>query len=60
LPDHPTPCEIRTHTSNPVPLIIYKKGAQPDNVQKYDEFSAQNGIFGTLKGNEFIKEFFKK
>lgn len=60
LPDHPTPCELRTHTKKPIPFIIYKKGRKPDDVQIYDEFSAQKGSFGFLKGDEFIKEFFKK
>lgn len=26
MPDHPTPLAIRTHTSDPVPYIIYKSG----------------------------------
>ena len=58
LPDHPTPCALRTHTSNPVPFIIYKKGMQPDSVEIYDEFAPQKGVFGYLKGEEFIQEFF--
>ncbi len=59
LPDHPTPCALRTHTSNPVPFIIYKKGNPKDNVEIYDEFSAQKGSLGFLKGDEFIKYFLK-
>jgi 2,3-bisphosphoglycerate-independent phosphoglycerate mutase len=60
LHDHPTPCAIRTHTSKPVPFVIYKKGQQPDDVQQYDEFSAQKGSYGYLRGVEFIREFLKK
>ncbi len=55
LPDHPTPCRLKTHTSDPVPFIIYKPGAEPDDVCKYDEFSAKKGSYGLLKGDEFIK-----
>jgi 2,3-bisphosphoglycerate-independent phosphoglycerate mutase len=55
LPDHPTPCAIRTHTSKPVPFIIYKPGEKPDSVTKYDEFSIKNGKFGTLEKDAFIK-----
>lgn len=58
LPDHPTPCRIKTHTADPVPFVIYKPGEQPDNVEKYDEFSAKGGKYGLLKGDEFIKELF--
>jgi 2,3-bisphosphoglycerate-independent phosphoglycerate mutase len=59
LPDHPTPCEIKTHTISPVPFIIYKPGEKADDVMVYDEFSAQNGSYGLLKGAEFMKELIK-
>lgn len=55
LPDHPTPCELRTHTHDPIPFIIYRPGESPDGVEKYDEESAKAGSYGLLKGNEFIK-----
>ena len=32
LPDHPTPCELRTHTAEPVPFFIYYPGIEPDSV----------------------------
>ncbi|MDR1764234.1 MAG: cofactor-independent phosphoglycerate mutase [Dysgonamonadaceae bacterium] len=57
LPDHPTPCRIRTHTNKPVPFTIYRPGAKPDAVKVYDEFSAANGKYGLMKGDEFIREF---
>lgn len=56
LPDHPTPCAIRTHTRDAVPFIIYRKGIAPDGVQVYDEFAAKNGSFGLLRGDEFMKK----
>ena len=58
LPDHPTPCRIKTHTCAAVPFTIYKPGNTPDEVTQYDELSAQKGSYGTIKGNQFIKEFF--
>jgi 2,3-bisphosphoglycerate-independent phosphoglycerate mutase len=60
LPDHPTPCRIKTHTDAPVPFIIYKPGTEPDSVSVYDEESARSGIYGTLVGDRFIREFLKK
>lgn len=57
LPDHPTPCAIRTHTDTPVPFIIYKPGESPDEVRTYDEFAVKYGYYGTLKENEFMKAF---
>ena len=56
LPDHPTPCAIRTHTNTPVPFIIYRTDNVPDKVVVYDEFSCQEGSYGLLKGSEFIEE----
>lgn len=55
LPDHPTPCDLRTHTHDPIPFIIYRPGEEPDSVDKYDEESAKQGSYGTLKKDEFIK-----
>ena len=57
LPDHPTPCETRTHNHNPVPFMIFKPGIAPDNVSVYDEKSVEQGAYGLLQGNEFIKSF---
>ena len=55
LPDHPTPCRIRTHISAPIPFLIYKPGTTPDSVVKYDEESAKKGSYGVLNGDEFMK-----
>lgn len=57
LPDHPTPCVLKTHTRDPVPFIIYKPGLKPDDVKVYDEFSVKEGYYGLIKGNNFIREF---
>lgn len=57
LPDHPTPCAIKTHTDKPVPFLIYKPGMQADAVQVFDEESVKQGEYGHLYGEEFIKEF---
>ena len=59
LPDHPTPCAIRTHTRDAVPFLIYHKGISPDEVGVYDEFAAKNGCLGTLVNDGFIKTFLK-
>ncbi|MCD8041928.1 MAG: cofactor-independent phosphoglycerate mutase [Tannerellaceae bacterium] len=59
LPDHPTPCAIRTHTAEPIPFLIWKPGIQPDDVTAYDEYSVQKGKYGILEQDEFIKEVLK-
>lgn len=60
LPDHPTPCHLRTHISAPIPFIIYKPGMTPDAVTKYDEESAKKGSYGTLTGDEFMRALLSK
>jgi len=60
LPDHPTPCELRTHTSDPIPFLIWYPGIEPDSVQAYDEISAKDGSYGVLEGDEFMKLFMNK
>lgn len=59
LPDHPTPCELRTHTSEPVPFVIWYPGIIPDSVQSFDEIAACEGDYGLMKENEFMNEFMK-
>ena len=54
LPDHPTPCEKRTHTTSPVPFIIYRPGHSPDEITSYDEKSAQKGYYGLMKAEDFM------
>ena len=57
LPDHPTPCAVRTHTNQPVPFLIWKPGETPDGVTRFDEFTVAEGKFGVLEKDQFIKEF---
>jgi len=59
LPDHPTPCEHRTHTADPIPFCIYYPGIEPDAVQTFDEDAARDGAYGLLEGDEFIELFMK-
>ena len=51
LPDHPTPCAIKTHTNKPVPFVIYRTNEAGDAVQQYDEFACEKGSYGLLRGN---------
>ncbi len=57
LPDHPTPCAHRTHTSDPIPFLVYYPGIEADNVQQYDEESCKSGAYGQIEFTQFIKLF---
>lgn len=60
LPDHPTPCEHRTHTAEPVPFLIWHAGIAPDVVECFDEEAAKSGSYGLMKEDEFIKVFMQE
>ena len=57
LPDHPTPCAVRTHTNQPVPFLIWKPGETPDGVTRFDEFAVAESKYDVLEKDQFIKEF---
>ncbi len=61
LPDHPTPIEIRTHSSEPVPFIIYdnKKERSGPPVQ-YDERIAQMKDALVFKEGYTLMDYFLK
>lgn len=42
LPDHPTPICVRTHTSEPVPYMIYDSRKAIDGIHTYNEKEAAN------------------
>lgn len=58
LPDHPTPCAIRTHTNKPVPFLIYRSNGEADGVNVFDEFESPKGEYGLIRGQEFMKLLF--
>jgi 2,3-bisphosphoglycerate-independent phosphoglycerate mutase len=60
LPDHATPCEIRTHTHDAIPFIIYNPKYEADSVERYDEDSCRSGGYGLLKEDEFFRTFLEK
>lgn len=46
LPDHPTPCSIRTHSRNPVPFLMYSSREKLGDNNDFNEDVAKNtGIY---------------
>jgi len=61
LPDHYTPVSVRTHTSEPVPFLIYNSINQTDSrLEKFDEFSAKKTGLYFKEGYKLVDHFFKK
>ena len=58
LPDHPTPICIQTHTSDPVPYMLYDSRRQEEQAGVYNEAEAEkSGIF-IKKGYQLIEKLF--
>ena len=60
MPDHPTPIRLRTHTSNPVPYMIYDSTSEQDNAWNYNEAEAENSGHNRAKGYELMGYFLQK
>ena len=62
MPDHATPIKERTHTSEPVPFIIYDSRVEKANAgATYDEsIAARNGIMIVEKGHTLMDYFIKE
>ena len=57
LPDHPTPVKLRTHTSDPVPFVMFGKGIAHDGSQDYSETSGKhNGL--KFESGEALMDYF--
>ncbi len=55
LPDHATPCAVRTHTHDAVPFLIHRPGEDPDSVREFNEETCRRGSYGLLQGDAFMK-----
>ncbi|WP_319508612.1 cofactor-independent phosphoglycerate mutase [uncultured Methanolobus sp.] len=55
MPDHPTPVALRTHTSVPIPVGIYRTSEKaPDNADAFDEESVKKGSLGTVYAADLV------
>lgn len=45
MPDHRTPLAIKTHSSDPVPFLLYSSSENLGGADGYDEFVAKNGDY---------------
>lgn len=58
MPDHPTPLSIKTHTSDPVPYMIFdSKNPKSLGVGRFDEESAQATGRFEIEGHRLMDRF---
>jgi len=60
MPDHPTPIRCRTHTSDPVPYLLYDSTARQSNGLAYDEAQARASGIEIFDGYTLIDRLFSK
>lgn len=61
LPDHPTPVELRTHSSEPVPFVIYdNKHERKGGPVQYDERIADRKDALIIKEGHTLMDYFLK
>ena len=56
LPDHPTPIQIRTHSAEPVPFALYRKGNSAGKALRYTERDAKSTGVLLPEGHRLIDE----
>jgi len=60
LPDHPTPLDLRTHTRDAVPYVLYDSTNEKDSIfSSYTEENAKKAAKYYDKGCKLLSEFLK-
>jgi len=54
--DHSTPPSLKSHSSDPVPFMVYAPEIIPDNVKKFTEKECLNGTFGIIEHGFLLLE----
>ena len=57
--DHSTPCILKAHSADPVPLMILGPGVRSDNLSSFSEKICRKGSIGTISGPEIMPMLIK-
>jgi 2,3-bisphosphoglycerate-independent phosphoglycerate mutase len=52
--DHSTPCKLKNHSADPVPVLFYD-GGEKDGFE-FDEQNSKQGSLGKIYGQELLKK----
>jgi len=52
--DHSTPCSLRAHSDDPVPLLIAGANLKADGIKHFSERDCIEGTLGTINGPELM------
>ena len=57
--DHSTPCIVKAHTDDPVPLLISGNDVLADKTKEFNEKECSKGSLGVIKGPELMPMLIK-
>jgi 2,3-bisphosphoglycerate-independent phosphoglycerate mutase len=52
--DHSTPCSVKDHSADPVPLVMRGEGVRTDTVRAFDEYACAGGGLHRLPGSALM------
>jgi 2,3-bisphosphoglycerate-independent phosphoglycerate mutase len=52
--DHSTPCSVRDHSADPVPVVIRGPGVRTDRTDRFDEVSCAEGGLHRIRGCDLM------
>ena len=50
--DHSTPCKMKTHSADPVPVLLYNNSIPKE--KKFNEIEARKGSLGKIEGKDLL------
>ncbi len=53
--DHSTPCALKDHSGDPVPIVFCGEGVRTDKCERFDERSVTAGGLGRIRGIDVMK-----
>ncbi len=60
MPDHPTPIRVRTHTSDPVPYLLYDSTKKQEHTWEYNERAAKDSGNEISEGWMMMEKLFSE
>ncbi len=58
--DHSTPCQIKAHSSDPVPVMLRRQNSNKHDEMQFDESIDGLGSLGVMDGNELVDRILKR
>ena len=52
--DHSTPCSVKDHSGDPLPIVIWGPGVRTDGAKEFGERPSQTGGLGRIRGHDLM------